>query len=94
MKRFAATIILRHGIFSSKDYPPMPDIAKALAKKGIHRLTPLRHWHLASGAFAGRRHIFMHDEFHEDGLEQKMAIAWHKSRGLCVICRPKAAVGR
>lgn len=28
-------VILMHGIFSSKDYPPMPDIAKALAKEGI-----------------------------------------------------------
>ena len=27
--------ILMHGIFSSKDYPPMPRIAKALAKEGI-----------------------------------------------------------
>ena len=25
-------VILMHGIFSSKDYPPMPNIAKALAK--------------------------------------------------------------
>ena len=28
-------IILMHGIFSSKDYPPMPNIARALAKEGI-----------------------------------------------------------
>lgn len=28
-------VILMHGIFSSKDYPPMPQIAKALAKEGI-----------------------------------------------------------
>lgn len=28
-------VILMHGIFSSKDYPPMPNIAKALAKEGI-----------------------------------------------------------
>ncbi len=28
-------VILMHGIFSSKDYPPMPRIAKALAKEGI-----------------------------------------------------------
>lgn len=28
-------VILMHGIFSSKDYPPMPNIAKALAKTGI-----------------------------------------------------------
>lgn len=28
-------VILLHGIFSSKDYPPMPGIAKALAKKGV-----------------------------------------------------------
>ena len=28
-------VILMHGIFSSKDYPPMPNIARALAKEGI-----------------------------------------------------------
>ncbi len=28
-------VILMHGIFSSKDYPPMPRIARALAKEGI-----------------------------------------------------------
>lgn len=28
-------VILMHGIFSSKDYPPIPNIAKALAKEGI-----------------------------------------------------------
>lgn len=28
-------VILMHGIFSSKDYGPMPQIAKALAKQGI-----------------------------------------------------------
>lgn len=28
-------VILMHGIFSSKDYPPMPQIAKALAREGI-----------------------------------------------------------
>lgn len=28
-------VILMHGIFSNKDYPPMPNIAKALAKEGI-----------------------------------------------------------
>lgn len=28
-------VILMHGIFSSKDYPPMPGIAKHLAQKGI-----------------------------------------------------------
>ena len=28
-------VILMHGIFSSKDYPPMPQIARALAKEGI-----------------------------------------------------------
>lgn len=28
-------VILMHGIFSSKDYPPMPGIAKHLAKHGI-----------------------------------------------------------
>ena len=28
-------VILMHGIFSSKDYPPMPGIAKALAREGI-----------------------------------------------------------
>ena len=28
-------VILMHGIFSSKDYPPMPNIARALAKQGI-----------------------------------------------------------
>lgn len=28
-------VILMHGIFSSKDYPPMPGIAKHLAKNGI-----------------------------------------------------------
>ena len=27
-------VILMHGIFSSKDYPPMPQIARALAKEG------------------------------------------------------------
>ena len=28
-------VILMHGIFSSKDYPPIPNIARALAKEGI-----------------------------------------------------------
>lgn len=28
-------VILMHGIFSSKDYPPMPRIAKHLAKQGV-----------------------------------------------------------
>lgn len=28
-------VILMHGIFSSKDYPPIPSIAKTLAKNGI-----------------------------------------------------------
>ena len=28
-------VILMHGIFSSKDYPPMPTIAKELARQGI-----------------------------------------------------------
>lgn len=28
-------VVLMHGIFSSKDYPPMPGIARALAKEGI-----------------------------------------------------------
>lgn len=28
-------VILMHGIFSSKDYPPMPQIARSLAKEGI-----------------------------------------------------------
>lgn len=28
-------VILMHGIFSSKDYPPMPNIARALAKEGM-----------------------------------------------------------
>ena len=28
-------VILMHGIFSSKDYPPMPQIARALAREGI-----------------------------------------------------------
>lgn len=28
-------VILMHGIFSSKDYPPMPGIAKTLSKQGI-----------------------------------------------------------
>ena len=28
-------VILMHGIFSSKDFPPMPQIARALAKEGI-----------------------------------------------------------
>lgn len=28
-------VVMLHGIFSSKDYPPMPGIAKALARQGI-----------------------------------------------------------
>ncbi len=28
-------VILMHGIFSSKDYGPMPQLAKGLAKAGI-----------------------------------------------------------
>lgn len=31
-------VILMHGIFSSKDYPPLPNIARALAREGIASL--------------------------------------------------------
>lgn len=33
-------VILMHGIFSSKDYPPMPNIARALAKESLILIAP------------------------------------------------------
>lgn len=33
-------VIMMHGIFSSKDYPPMPNIARALAKESLILIAP------------------------------------------------------
>ena len=72
-------VILMHGIFSSKDYNPMPALAKGLARAGI---ASIRFDFDGHGKSEGR----MQDMTIEREIADAMAI-WEYARGLSYVSR-------